>query len=65
MDKKRYEKEIEEILAKYDQEFGRKDKPKPEVPTSLRGKVVSGQVCRPLEATPLAVAISNRRSPLP
>lgn len=33
MDKKRYEKEIEEILAKYDQESGRKDKPKPDAPT--------------------------------
>jgi hypothetical protein len=32
MDKKRYEKEIEEILAKYDQESGRKDKPKPDAP---------------------------------
>ncbi|HKP54908.1 MAG TPA: hypothetical protein VJ183_19915 [Chloroflexia bacterium] len=34
MDKKRYEKEIEEILAKYDQESGRKERPKSDVPAN-------------------------------
>lgn len=37
MDKKRYEKEIEEILAKYDQETGRKEKPKADAPTNIGG----------------------------
>ena len=34
MDKKRYEKEIEEILAKYDQESGRKEKPRSDAPAN-------------------------------
>jgi hypothetical protein len=37
MDKKRYEKEIEEILAKYDQESGRKEKPKADAPAGGGG----------------------------
>ena len=37
MDKKRYEKEIEEILAKYDQDSGRKERPKQDAPSGSSG----------------------------
>lgn len=42
MDKKRYEKEIEEILAKYDEEKGRKERPRSETPPAPTGSIRSG-----------------------
>jgi len=41
MDKKRYEKEIEEILAKYDEEKGRKERPRSETPPPATGSIRS------------------------